>query len=638
MCELSNKGVSIMNKKKFNILYCLQIVFIILSAFIVGYLLNYSQTGLLQTTNSILFKTNVVPYLITTLILTLLYLGAYGLFNRFFYATAVFYVFFAIYIVANKLKVIYRSEPVLPSDLSFLSNAKEMLTMISGKIVLIVVIVILLVVISCIILEKMYSKKLWRFNIVTRIILIALAVSSIGAFYNVNKEGSTINKLMTKAGYSNFTPNISMTATTNGPLLTFLGNMHVDIMDQPSGYNKTKMANLVTKYRNVADNINEKRPNNNLSDQTLIFVLSESFADPSRVPNIKINQEVAPKIMNIKKENTSGLMLSSGYGGGTANMEYMTFTGLAYNQFSKSLQSPYTQLVTKQDHPVNIVNSFQKSAAIHPFHGNFYDRQTVYPKLGFQSFRNIDSTGKLALKYTDTIGNNPYVSDESSYKNTLWQINQNKGGQFISLVTMQNHMPYNVMYDNNQFNVTNGKAAEIPQQVSNYAKSINFTDNSTQDFLDKLDTIQKPITVVWYGDHLPGLYAKNSMQKYNVVQHETDYFIYSNKYAIEHGYGTRKLTDSTEVTDPNGFIPLALKQMQQQVTPYYALLTKVQEEIPAMAKNSVGKNENLYVDSNGKQISTKNLTSSQRKLLHDYKLVQYDLTVGKGYSKSTINK
>ncbi|MFC6177572.1 LTA synthase family protein [Companilactobacillus huachuanensis] len=627
-----------MNKKKFNILYCLQIVFIILSAFIVGYLLNYSQTGLLQTTNSILFKTNVVPYLITTLILTLLYLGAYGLFNRFFYATAVFYVFFAIYIVANKLKVIYRSEPVLPSDLSFLSNAKEMLTMISGKIVLIVVIVILLVVISCIILEKMYSKKLWRFNIVTRIILIALAVSSIGAFYNVNKEGSTINKLMTKAGYSNFTPNISMTATTNGPLLTFLGNMHVDIMDQPSGYNKTKMANLVTKYRNVADNINEKRPNNNLSDQTLIFVLSESFADPSRVPNIKINQEVAPKIMNIKKENTSGLMLSSGYGGGTANMEYMTFTGLAYNQFSKSLQSPYTQLVTKQDHPVNIVNSFQKSAAIHPFHGNFYDRQTVYPKLGFQSFRNIDSTGKLALKYTDTIGNNPYVSDESSYKNTLWQINQNKGGQFISLVTMQNHMPYNVMYDNNQFNVTNGKAAEIPQQVSNYAKSINFTDNSTQDFLDKLDTIQKPITVVWYGDHLPGLYAKNSMQKYNVVQHETDYFIYSNKYAIEHGYGTRKLTDSTEVTDPNGFIPLALKQMQQQVTPYYALLTKVQEEIPAMAKNSVGKNENLYVDSNGKQISTKNLTSSQRKLLHDYKLVQYDLTVGKGYSKSTINK
>lgn len=627
-----------MHTKKSITVYFLQIVFIVLSAFLVGYLLSYSQTSSVQVTNGILFKTNVAPYLVTVLILTLLYLGVYGLFNRFFYSTAVFYVFFAIYIVANKLKVMYRSEPVLPNDLVFLSNAKAMLSMISLKIVVLVIVAILLVVTICVMLEKLFSKELMRFNIVTRIILVLLAALSIGGFYNVNQEGSTINKLMTKVGYSNFTPNISMTAMTNGPLLTFLGNMHIDIMDKPSGYSEATMNQLVKKYRNVATDINKDRPNNDLNKQTLIFVLSESFADPSRVPNIKLNQEAAPKIMNIKKENTSGLMLSSGYGGGTANMEYMTFTGLAYNQFSKSLQSPYTQLVTKQDHPVNIVNSFNKSAAIHPYHGNFYDRQTVYPKFGFQSFRNIDSKGKLALKYTDTIGNNPYVSDEASYKNTLWQVNQTKGGQFISLVTMQNHMPYNVMYDNDQFTVLDGKAAEIPQQVSNYAKSINFTDDSTQDFLDKLDKIKKPITVVWYGDHLPGLYAKNSMQKYNVIQHETDYFIYSNKYAIEHGAGTKKLTDSTEVTDPNGFIPLALKQMQQKVTPYYALLTKVQEEIPAMAKNSVGKNENLYVDGDSKQISTSNLTEKQKQLLHDYKLVQYDLTVGKGYSKKIINK
>ncbi len=627
-----------MHTKRSITVYFLQLIFIVLSAFLVGYLLSYSQTASVQTTNGILFKTNVAPYLVTALILTLLYFGVYGLFNRFFYATAVFYVFFAIYIVANKLKVIYRSEPVLPNDLKFISDAKAMLPMISTKILVLAVVAILLIVTICVMLEKIFSKELLRFNIVTRIVLVLLAGLSIGGFYNVNQEGSTINKLMSKVGYSNFTPNISMTATTNGPLLTFLGNMHVDIMDKPSGYNEATMNKLVKKYRNVADGINQNRPNSDLHKQTLIFVLSESFADPSRVPNIKLNQEAAPKIMNIKKENTSGLMLSSGYGGGTANMEYMTFTGLAYNQFSKSLQSPYTQLVTKQDHPVNIVNSFNTSAAIHPYHGNFYDRQTVYPKFGFQTFRNIDSTGKLALKYTDTIGGDPFVSDEASYKNTLWQVNQTKGGQFISLVTMQNHMPYNVMYDNDQFTVLDGKAAEIPQQVSNYAKSINFTDDSTQAFLDKLDKIKKPITVVWYGDHLPGLYAKNSMKKYNVVQHETDYFIYSNKYAIDHGKGTRKLTDSTEVTDPNGFIPLALKQMQQKVTPYYALLTKVQEEIPAMAKNSVGKNENLYVDADSKQVTTKDLTDKQKKLLHDYKLVQYDLTVGKGYSKKTINK
>lgn len=202
---------------------------------------------------------------------------------------------------------------------------------------------------------------------------------------------------------------------------------------------------------------------------------------------------------------------------------------------------------------------------------------------------------------------------------------------------MQNHMPFNVMYDNNQFTYK-GSAAGIPQQVANYAKGINYTDNSTKEFLDKLDAIQKPITVVWYGDHLPGLYDKNSMEKYNVVQHETDYFIYSNKYALSHNYGTKKIEQNTAITDPNSFIPIALKQMKQKVTPYYALLTKVQEQLPATAKNSVGNSEDLMVNQKGKQISSNQLTKSQRKIQKDYRLVQYDLTAGKGYIKSQINK
>ena len=627
-----------MHRKKSFITYILQLVFIVVSAFVVGYLLNYSQTGSFQNTNAILFKTNIATYLLTVLILGLLYLGFYALFNRFFYSTALYYILFTIYIIGNRIKVTYRSEPVLPSDLLLLSNTKELLSMVSRKVLIGAVVGIVLVITISIILEKIFSQEMLRFKPLTRIIFLTLACLSVLSFYNVNDEDSFMSKAMLKLGYSNFTPNIGMTATTNGPLLTFLGNMHVDIMDQPSGYSKETMDKLVTKYQKVATHINETRPNNNLDKQTLIFVLSESFSDPSRVPNIKLNEEAAPKIMKIKQENTSGLMLSSGYGGGTANMEYMTFTGLAYNQFSKSLQSPYTQLVPKQDHPVNIVNSFNNSAAIHPYYGNFYDRQTVYPKFGFQTFRNLNTTGKLALRYTDKIGSSTFISDESSYKDTLWQVNQTQKGQFISLVTMQNHMPYNVLYPGKQYKILNGKAAEIPLQVPQYAQGLHYTDDSTQSFLEQLDEIKKPITVVWYGDHLPGLYAKNSMKKYNVVQHETDYFIYSNKYAIDHGYGTKKLTSKTKVTDPNGFIPLALEQMQQKVTPYYALLTEVQKKLPAMAKNSVGQDENLYVDQSGQQVYAKDLTTKQRQLLHDYQLIQYDLTAGKGYSKSKINQ
>jgi len=624
--------------KRFNLIHCLQFVFIVLSAFFIGYMLDVAQTSSFAFSAEIVFKTNVGPYLLTTLVLFLIYLGIYGLINRFFYSTAIFYVFFAIYGVADRLKVQYRAEPILPSDLMFLSNMKELLSMITVKLIIEVVIVLIIIIVGCILLEKYFKQHLLQFKLWPRVIFVLLGVLSVGSFYTANEENSLTAKVLEKVGFANYEVNINWSANNNGPMLTFLSSMHVNVMDEPSGYSEATMDKLVTKYQKTADNINESRPNNNLSKQTLIFVLSESFADPSRVPNVKLNQEVIPKIKKIKKENTSGLMLSSGYGGGTANMEYMTFTGLAFNQFSKSLQTPYTQLVSKQTKPINIANSFKTTAAIHPFYGNFYDRNTVYKKFGIQSFRNIDTKGNLALKYADTEDGGQYVSDASAYKDTLWQINQTKGGQFINLVTMQNHLPYTTDYAGNQFKVSGTGAGKNNQQVKNYAKGISMTDDYVQDFLDKLDQLQKPVTVVWYGDHLPGIYDGDSMKKYNVIKHETDYFVYSNKYALKHGYGSQKLTSSTKYTDPNGFIPLALKQMKQKVTPYSALLTKVQEDLPAMAKNSVGSSENLYVNSKGKQISMKQLTQKQKKLIHDYQLLQYDLTAGKGYSKAKINK
>lgn len=624
--------------KRFKPVHWLQFVFIVLSAFFVGYMLDYAQTKSFAFSADIVFKSYLGPYLLTVLVLTLIYLALYGLINRFFYSTAVFYVFFAIYAIADMLKVQYRTEPILPNDLLFLSNMKELLSMITVKMIIEVVVLLIFIIAGCILLEKYFGKELLRFRPLTRIIFVLLGVLSIASFYTANEEGSLTSKVLDKVGFANYEVNINWSANNNGPMLTFLSSMHVDIMDEPKGYSKARMDKLVTKYQKVAKKINKDRPNDNLSKQTLIFVLSESFADPSRVPNLKLNQEAVPKIQKVKRENTSGLMMSSGYGGGTANMEYMTFTGLAFNQFAKSLQTPYTQLVAKQTAPINIANSFKTTAAIHPFYGNFYNRNLVYKRFGIQTFRNIQTTGDLALKYTATEDGGQYVSDASAYKDALWQLNQTKGGQFINLVTMQNHLPFTVDYPDNQFKVSGKGAGDNKQQVKNYVKGINMTDTSVENFLNKLDQVKKPITVVWYGDHLPGIYDGDSMKKYNVVKHETDYFVYSNKYALEHGYGTKKLTANTKYTDPNGFIPLALKQMKQKVTPYSALLTEVQENLPAMAKNSVGSNESLYVNSKGKQITSKQLTAKQKQLIHDYKLMQYDLTAGKEYSKATINK
>ena len=140
------------------------------------------------------------------------------------------------------------------------------------------------------------------------------------------------------------------------------------------------------------------------------------------------------------------------------------------------------------------------------------------------------------------------------------------------------------------------------------------------------------MTVVWYGDHLPGIYGHVSMNRYGVKLHETDYWIYSNKAAAGHG---KRLTHS-ELVSPNDFPAMALAQMGVKVSPYYALLTRVYTQMPAMSLSLNGTDHNntvhtggtSFVNSKGKQVS---LNKRQQRLLHDYQLVQYDLTAGHQY-------
>ena len=78
-------------------------------------------------------------------------------------------------------------------------------------------------------------------------------------------------------------------AQINGPTLQFLNNLDFAIMKRPEGYSKTKVEEIVTKYRIRANELNKTRTND-LSKQTIIFNLSESFSDPNHVKATKLKE------------------------------------------------------------------------------------------------------------------------------------------------------------------------------------------------------------------------------------------------------------------------------------------------------------------------------------------------------------
>ena len=565
--------------------------------------------------------------ILTLLLYYLIYRFFYGITNKFWLSSIITYVAVTIAIVADAIKIYYRSEPILPTEVTMVSAYGDILEMIPQIILWITIIGIIILTGIIIFCEIKFPQE--KLNWKSRLLGILLAIVIFGSSTRINHGNSIVNAWLSSYGNEPTFWNQEYGAQYNGAIQQFLNNIDTSIMESNSNYSRKRVNKLVGKYKKQAEKINKGRTNN-LSTQTIVFNLSESLANPNRLKEIELSQNPLSYIDSVKKITTSGLMISSGLGGGTANMEYMTLTGLPVSNFSPTIATPYTQVVPESEQTLTINGYFKKSTEIYPYNGSFYSRKVVYQKFGFQRFMYLGS--KYKIKHKMKIGTNPYLSDETAYQNTLDVINSYKNGQFINLVTMQNHLPYSDYYDNSEdYQVSGDMDDGEKNTISNYSAGLSYTDKSVQKFIEQIDKINKPITLVFYGDHLPGIYS--NIDGNSLEARETDYFIYSNKYARQHGAKDLK---HVKYVSPIDFIALTAEQTNSKVSPYYALLTEIQKELPTIKVYAYNNGKNpVFVNKKGKTIKYKQLTKKQKRLYDDLKLVQYDLTTGNQYLYKT---
>lgn len=559
--------------------------------------------------------------------------------RKYWLSVGITIIFWLGFTIANIMKIQSRQEPILPSDLSELSAGSNLLKLADTRLLIIALVLIVLLFVGIIFLEIKYPVKYCPSLIKGGIALLCLGLIFKSAQTWNEPKSSGYRMRVTLNDHPHFGNQLNG-AKLNGPIIQFMNNIDIEIMKRPGNYSKEKMQEIYHEYLARAKKINQNR-SNELKNQTIIFNLSESFADPDRVPGIELNTSPIHNIKAIKDNSTSGIMMSSGYGGGTANMEWMTLTGLNLSSFKPTLQVPYTQLMPKESNPQSIVQSFDYSAGIHPYVATYYNRISNYQKFGFNKFSYLGS--KYPIKHQKTLDRSEYLSDETSYANLYDQIKERPNGQFINLITMQNHMPYNL----NDYNIIKKYSAKEvssgteKSELDNYTTRLHYTDNTVKQFIEKIDALDQPVTIVFYGDHLPGLYG-NDIKVDNIQMHETDYFIYSNKYACDHNMGVKKLTNGpTNYVDPQDFIPMVADQTNSKVNWYQALLTEIWQKLPAISLNQVAaktNNRTLLVDQNGNQVELNSLSPSQKKIWHDYQLVQYDLTSGKHYLQKNFKK
>ena len=536
------------------------------------------------------------------LVLTAVIFFVYICINQYWIASCLVLLVSVFFVIANFIKFGMRREPVLPSDLTWLSKPATLLGFVdSSQIVFTVMSLLAIVALSVFGMKFFFKGKIissWKIQVLL-IITMFFSFRNVMSIFSDKENGkirSNVPIISTLNNYQdiNWLGNTS-NARYKGLAYVWMNQLTTEVIQKPEGYSKERLAKIQEKYRKLAEVINKER-NGYLSDQTVIYILSESFSDPRKISTVEVTQNPIPNIENIMQTHTSGQMQSDGYGGGTANMEFQTLTGLPFYNISQTVSVLYTEVFPKIHDVPSISNVYatEDKIAIHLAGKSNYSRDIVYSRLDFKDFITTNTKG---VKYRNE-GISP--SDESTYDLVIENLSPQKG-QFFSVMTMQNHSPWLEANPETLDAKGQGFTSEENSKLTFYSRLLYQTDAATQDFLEKLSKIDKKITVVFYGDHLPGLYPESAFKDYPEGQYQTDYFIWSNFDAPKMDY---PLVNSSD------FSAMVFEQTNSKVSPYYALLTEV------LKKASVDK---------------KALEGEALEIADDLKMVEYDLISGKGY-------
>ena len=89
-------------------------------------------------------------------------------------------------------------------------------------------------------------------------------------------------------------------AQRNGPMVAFTRQLNPKVMVKPDDYSEETMKEVAARYEKEAKKINASRTEN-MTDSTVIYVLSESFSDPSRVPGLRSTRIPCPTFVPSKR-------------------------------------------------------------------------------------------------------------------------------------------------------------------------------------------------------------------------------------------------------------------------------------------------------------------------------------------------
>lgn len=233
---------------------------------------------------------------------------------------------------------------------------------------------------------------------------------------------------------------------------------------------------------------------------------SESFIDMRHfgVDTIKL-----PTIDRLRKQAVQWGRLSNVFEGGyTLRTEFAVLSGLVPDDIHVDASYPYLRAAHYADvvWPGKLKRAGWHTHFVHPYDRTFFLRHKAMPVLGFDKLTMLDAFDH------DTATDGLYVSDGVLTARVLEEaekLPQDESG-FFFVASMANHGPWEP-----------GRIEGLTNPVEIYLAILEQSDAALKKLVDGLGKLDRPVWLVFYGDHAPLL--KSFADPF--PDPRTDYFI-----------------------------------------------------------------------------------------------------------------
>ena len=484
--------------------------------------------------------------------------------------------------IANYFVIKFRSKPIMPADLKAAGTAKEVvggydLTP-NWQIILGVAVFALYAVVIVVLWTRTKAdrKKTMKQELVSRgcTILVALAMVYLG--FN-NPAFSRLNEFQWDA-------KVLEGFHREGIVLTYIKSAMSAHVARPEGYSREAIRTYLEEYQNKSEQSKGIQPTR------IIMVMNEAFSD-MRVDGVDERINVMPFIDSLDENTVKGSLFVSVLGGGTCNTEFEALTGNSL-AFLGSGAYPYTENVLK---PLFSLASYfeNKGYFTEAFHANQpqnWNRDKVYPNLGFNEFYSIDRYPEITSEKTLHL----YVSDQTDYEQIKAEDEKHKeDSRFLFGVTIQNHADYDHFYDVQEDETVKQYGSEYSQSARVYLSLIKASDEAIQKLVEQYQNSEEPTMIIFFGDHQPYLGGDSQDQIYSGISNILDYF--RTIFFVWTNYETVK---AHNLGISANYLPwLILEQGNFPLPPYVQMLKELYEAYPMLTSQGVVSTDGELYDS-----------------------------------------